>query len=183
MRGTLFGLLFGCIVGTSLFAMPQSDKPRETIWLGSDLALGMSEEAAVAKLAELYSLRKMEPPAGLRAKGVTSMWIVDEKGEGTKHPSVGVVAFAAGKLSNVHKYLLPSDGDEVEFGRQVYFAMRDLELEGNSRCTIETENAEVPDFANKTAKLHCGRKTIIIDVQKFKGYAETVQLNEELDAR
>jgi hypothetical protein len=57
-----------------------------------------------------------------------------------------------------------------------------LELEGDSRCTIETENAEVPDFSNKTAKLICGRKTIIIDLQKFKEQAESVQLNEELHA-
>jgi len=182
MRIFLLGLLFGCLVATALFATPQARNARETMWLGTDLTLGMSEEAVVAKLAESYNLQKMEPPNGLRAKGITSMWIVGEKGQGDKHPSVGLVAFAAGKLDNVHKDF-PLNGDEVEFGRQLYFAMRDLEHERNSRCTIETENLEVPNFAHKTAKLLCGKKSIIIDLQKFKEQAESVQLNEELNAR
>ena len=91
--------------------------------------------------------------------------------------------FASGKLYSVDKPLLLTDGGEVEFGRQLYFAMRDLEFEGDSHCTIQTENQEEPDFSNKTARLQCGMKTIVINVQKFKENDETVQLNEELNAR
>lgn len=178
MRTLLLGLLFGSLVATALFAMPQSAKSRETIWLATDLMLGMSEDAVVAKLAESYSLRKTEPPTGLRAKGITSMWIVDEKGRG----SVGIVCFSAGKLSNVQRFLFLY-GDEVEFGRQLYFAMRDLEAEGNSRCTIQTKSAEVPDYSRKTATLQCGKKTVAIELQQVKGQDESVQLNEELNAR
>jgi hypothetical protein len=61
--------------------------------------------------------------------------------------------------------------------------MRDLELEGNSTCTIETNSAEVPDYSSKTGKLRCGKKTILIELQKFQKQRESVQLNEELDAR
>jgi hypothetical protein len=183
MRIFLFGLLFGCLVATALFATPQAGNPRDTMQLGTDdLTLGMSEEAVVAKLAESYDLRKMELPAGLRARGITSLWIVCEKGQGDKHPPVGSVDFAAGKLNGVHKDF-PLNGNEVEFGRQLYFAMRDLELEGNSRCTIETKNGEEPNVSIKTAKLHCGRKIIIIDLDKLKGQSESVQLSEELQAR
>jgi hypothetical protein len=124
MRTFLLGLLLGCLVTSVLFAMPQSGKPRETIWLGTDLTLGMPEETVIKNLAEsAYNVRKESPPKGLRAKGITSMWGVDRKGDG-KYPSVGVIAFAAGKLDSVAKYLLPPDGDEVELGRQLYFAMR-----------------------------------------------------------
>jgi hypothetical protein len=182
MRTFLLRLLFGCLFATALFATPQATSPRETMWLGTDLTLGMSEDAVVAKLAESYDLQKMEPlPAGLRATGFTSMWIVHEKGQGGKHSVVGTVAFIAGKLDSVHKDF-PVNGDDVEFGRQLYFAMRDLEQEGNSRCTIETKSEEVPDFVRKVAEFHCGKKTITIDLQKFEAQAESVQLNEELNA-
>jgi hypothetical protein len=61
--------------------------------------------------------------------------------------------------------------------------MRDLELEGNSACTIETDSKEIAEFSSKTGKLRCGKKTILIELQKFQKHQETVQLNEELDAR
>jgi hypothetical protein len=179
MRILLIGPLVGGLIATALFATPQAANPQETLSLGAtNLTLGMSEEAVIAKLAESNDLRKMKPPL---AKGYTSMWIVDEKGQGDKHSSVGMVAFEAGKLSAVQTYS-PLNGDDVEFGRQLYFAMHNLETEGNSHCTIETENDESADFAHKSAKFYCGKKTITIDLQKFKGQAESVQLNEELQA-
>ncbi len=180
-RTLIFGLLLGSLFASLLFAMPQSNKQRETIWLGSDLTLGMSEETVVTTLTESYNLRKAEPPAGLRAMGVTTMWIVQEKGK--NNALLGTMFFASGKLHSVSKPLLSDDGDAVEFGRQLYFAMRDLELEGDTHCIVQTESGEVPDFSQKTANLRCGMKTIVIGVQKIKGYDETVQLNEELNAR
>jgi hypothetical protein len=81
------------------------------------------------------------------------------------------------------KELFSDDANEVEFGRQLYFAMRDLESEGNSHCTIETENSEVPDYAQKTTKLHCGKKTIVVVLQKQQSKNESVSLNEELASR
>jgi len=161
---------------------PQVNKLPETLWLGVDLSLGMSEDATVKKLAESgYNLRKLEPPEDLRRKGATSMWVVGEKGEGKKSRIIGSMLFASGKLVNVHRDLLP-EGDEVEFGRQLYFAMHSLEVEGNSRCTIETINRETPDLSWKTATLTCGKKTIFIELQKFQKQDESVQLNEELSS-
>jgi hypothetical protein len=172
MRTFLLGFLIGSLVVSALVAAPQS-RDRETLNIGTDLTLGMSEDAAIKKLAESgHSPRKMEPPKGLRDKGITSMWLLDE----------GVLSFASGKLALVTKPLLPSNGNEVEFGRQLYFAMRDLELEGDSHCSIATEAGEVPDYSTKTGKLRCGKKTILIELQRFQKNPETVQLNEELDA-
>ncbi|MFZ0413430.1 MAG: hypothetical protein WBE20_00360 [Candidatus Acidiferrales bacterium] len=182
MRSFPLAFLLGCLTATVLFAAPQSGSPRRQISLdGTELTLGMPEEAAIKQLAEsAYTLQRSEPPQGLRAKGITSMWFVATR---DKHLPIGTLLFADGKLSGVVDYLLPTDGDAVEFGRRLYFAMRDLELEGDSHCIIETENAEVPDLAHKTANLRCGQKTIVIDLQKFKGQVETVQLQEELWAR
>jgi len=126
-------------------------------------------------------LRKFEPTEKLRRQSITSAWIADQKHG--KYLMSNFVGFAAGKLHSVHKQLLSDDGDEVEFGRQLYFAMRDLELEGNSLCTIETENYEAPEFSHKTALLQCGKKSITIELQRFEKESESVQLNEELNAR
>jgi hypothetical protein len=178
MRTFLLGLLLGCLVATALLAMPQSGGPRETISLGStDLTLGMSEGAVLTKLSESYNLEKEGPPPGLLAKGVTSMWVVNAKEKGRGH---GTIYFASGKLYAAVKSL--PERDEVEFGRQLYFAMRDLELEGDSPCTIKTANHEEPDFAVKTATLRCGKKSLVIQVQKFKTYDESVSLDEDLEA-
>jgi hypothetical protein len=43
MRTFVLGLLLGCVFASVLFAMPQSNKQRETIFLGTDLTLGMPE--------------------------------------------------------------------------------------------------------------------------------------------
>jgi hypothetical protein len=182
MRAFLLGLLIGSLIVSVIATMAQSNDRRETISLGiADLYLGMTEDVAIKELAESgYNIRKHEPPRGLRDKGVTSMWIVDEKGE--KSPSLGVILFRSGKLDSAKKYLF-QEGDEVEFGRQLYFAMQDLELEGNSHCIIETESTETPEYAGKTGKLRCGKKTILIELQKLQKYGESVQLNEELDTR
>ncbi len=170
MRTFLRGLLTGSLVVSALVAMPQS-RERETLNIGTDLTLGMSEDAAIKKLAESgQNPRKIATPQGLRDKGITSVWGLDD----------GVISFAAGKLAIITKHLLPSNGDEVEFGRQLYFAMRDLELEGDSHCSIATEAAEVPDYSTKTSKLQCGKKTILIELRKFQKNAETVQLDEGL---
>jgi hypothetical protein len=178
MRIFLFRLLLGCLVASVLFAAPQSHKLRETIWLGSeDLTLGMSEGAILTKLAESYNLEKGGVSPALRAKGVPYMWVASAK---VKRGDHGALYFASGTLVAVSKSL--PERDDVEFGRQLYFAMRDLELEGDSHCAIETDNLEGPDFANKRARLRCGKKSLVIQVQKLKAQDETTSLGEELEA-
>lgn len=151
-------------------AMPQSSKSKDTIWLGVDLVLGMDEDAAITKLtASNHKPRKMELAEVFRAKGITSMWVLND----------GVLEFTSGKLVSVTKHLL-EEGDEVEFGRQLFFAMRELEREGDLHCTIETEAAEVPHYSTKTAKLQCGKKSILVELQRINDQKETVQLDEGL---
>jgi len=171
MRTFLFGLLASVLVS---MAVAQILNPRETMTVGVDLTLGMSEDAVVKKLTESgHTLKKHEPPDALKQKGFTSMWFVDEA-------SGGVILFSSGRLTSVSKDLSPSEGDQVEFARQLYFAMRDLEAEGDSHCTIETEPQEVPEYAQKTARLRCGKKSIVIYLQKPQNKNESVQLNLEM---
>lgn len=181
MRTVLIALLATVLVST---VFSQVISRRETLTVGVDLTLGMSEDAAVKKLTESgYKLSKHDPPDALKQKGFTSMWSVEERGDGKVTPFVGEILFSSGRLTSASKDRLPDEDSQVEFARQLYFAMRDLEVEGNSHCTIETESGEVPRFAYKTANLRCGKKTIVIDLQKIQNKSETVQLNEELSSR
>lgn len=181
MRKFLVALLvsvIACTVGA------QTLSTRETITLGVDLTLGMTEDAVVKQLTESgYKARKRELSDAMKQKGFTSMWFIDDRGDEKYTPSLGVILFSQGRLSSAMRELLPDGGNQVEFGRQLYFAMRDLESEGNSHCTIETETSEVPDFAQKSARLHCGKKTIVVILQKQQNKNESVSLNEEIAVR
>ena len=173
MRTFIFGLLASVLVS---MAAAQALNPRETMTVGVDLTLGMSEDAAVKKLAESgHALNAHEPPDAFKQRGFTSMWFVDDA-------SGGVLLFSSGRLASVKKELLPEPSDQIDFARQLYFAMRDLEAEGDSHCTIETEAGEVPDFAQKKATLRCGKKSIVIDLQKTPKN-ESVGLQEEMSTR
>jgi hypothetical protein len=143
-----------------------------------DLALGTPENTVIRKLTESgYSLERiLAVPEFQQKKGITSMWVAKQK-QGETH-IFNDLGFANGKLELVAREL--STRDEVEFGRQLYFAMHDLETEGNSRCTIETESGETPDFSMKTAKLQCGKKSLEINLQHFGKQPESVQLSEVL---
>jgi hypothetical protein len=158
--------------------MPQSTVSRTSLVVGSELTLGMTEDAAVKKLTEAgYSLKKIEPAKVFLEMGITAIWLINEK-DGT---NIGTMSFSSGKLTEAGKSLFPDEGDAVEFGRRLYFAMRDLEQEGNSKCTIETQLRDSPEYLQKTATLHCGVKTISVDLQKMQKYNETVQLSEAID--
>jgi hypothetical protein len=175
-----------CLLASILVSMAwaQALNPRETMTVGVDLTLGMPEDAAVKKLTESgYKLRKHEPPDAFKQKGFTSMWFVDEGGNEKYTALVGTILFSSGRLTSLSKDLLPSEGGQVEFARQLYFAMRDLEAKGDSHCTIETETGEVPEYAQKTARLRCGKKSIVIYLQKPQNKNESVQLNEEMITR
>ena len=180
MRTFLLGLLIG--LSFVMAAKPQAANYRETLSIGAaNLSLGMSEDTAIKTLAEhSYTTRKVEPPKQLRDEGVTSLWIVDSKDERGKEISLGNLNFASGKLNFAQKDLLGMDEDAVSFGRQLYFALRELEDEGDSHCLIETKTAKIPEYAHTTANLRCGKKSIVIDLQKFQKQDESVQLNEEL---
>jgi hypothetical protein len=182
MRTFLMGLFVGSFVASTLVAaVPQSNKQRETKSVGTDLSLGMAEETVIKQLVEAgYSPRKIEPPKDALNKGITSMWLVEQTGEGNKRQTIGTVTFTSGRLHSAGKFLLPSDADQVEFGRQLYFAMRGLEHERDAQCVIETETEEVPDFATKTARLRCGKKAIVVMLQKSQQQSETVDLSEAL---
>jgi hypothetical protein len=168
----------------------QKENGRETIFFGTELSLGMLEDAVIKRIAEKgYGARKESSIAGeLRNNyGVTSLWIVAGQGMAG---DIGMIGFAAGKLNYAQKWLwssmsatnTKSSAESVEFGRQLFFAARDLEAEGNTRCTIETRTTDRPRYSRKFLNLGCGHTSVLVDVQKFVDQEENAQLSEELSA-
>jgi hypothetical protein len=180
-------LLLGCsvlVVFSTFDANRQTNQEQQqTITIGdTELALGMSEELVSKKLGERlrFIVSKQDAPEGLRAKGITSTWILDEKAAQSTRPSLATVAFMSGKLAYVRKTLLRQDGGHDKLAEQLFLAMRDLERQGNSPCSFETREGQLTNFVERTAKLRSGKKAIILDLQKIQNSGEIVQLNEEL---
>jgi hypothetical protein len=159
-------------------AAAQALNTRETITVGAGVTLGMSEDVAVKKLTEAgYSLWKLEPIDALQERsGINSIWSVGERGHDSP-PPFGAMFFSAGRLTSATRDLLPNGSDQVEFGRQLYFAMRDLEAGGDSRCTIETN---ITDVTQNVAQLHCGKKHLVVFLEKPRSEDESVRLNLEM---
>jgi hypothetical protein len=183
LAGTLIFALSGAsISGTTSQVLAQEGSRHITI--GVELTLGMSEDSAIKKLAEAgYHVRKVNPPEQSKKLGVTSIWLIDDQTPESKSaPAIGVITIAGGKLRSASRDWLPDDrGEGVQFGRQLYFLFRQLETDGNEKCTIKTTSAESPDFAEKEAILRCGTKSVSVELQKYKDNHETVQLSEQLN--
>ena len=78
MRTFLFGILAAVVVS---MVAGQELNPRETMSVGIDLTLGMSEDAVIKNLTEVgYKVRKGPLSNGFKEKGFTSVWFVDEAG-------------------------------------------------------------------------------------------------------
>ncbi len=176
--GVVVFLAFGAMM-TMGQANPQNNL-QETIRVGGEVGLGITEQSAFDRVSSAgYNVRRNEVPVG-RAPlpGVTSTMVV----ESNAGQSLGVLFFSKGRLTHVLRFALPNDkGEGVEFGRQVFFMMREFETQGETNCHIETRTGEVPEYAFKRAYLHCGHKTLAVEIEQIRGQSESVQLNEELN--
>lgn len=59
--------------------------------------------------------------------------------------------------------------------------LRGFETQGDTNCDVETRTGVVSEYAFKEAYLHCGHKTLAVEIQQARGQSESVQLNEELN--
>ena len=153
----------------------QTGTKRDTISIGVDLSLGMPEDAAIRQIAEAgYTVENTQLPSKERT---SSLWTITVKGDGRNQP-LGAVEFSKGKLKSATRWL--GTGDEVEFGRQIYFLMRDFRAQGDSLCAIETTASDEAALSLKTAYFRCGHKSIRIALEALRGEQEVVGLSEEL---
>jgi len=174
MKNLLVGVFLGFLIA-SIWNNHVQAAQREParIWVGTDLQLGMPKDAVIAKVAE----------AGYEIKRITAiegdMWTVAKKNERNEYDVVGGMTFIGGKLGFANHTLYASfDQPAAKLARSFYFAIRDLEADHNSVCTLESKNQENATFYSKTGILHCGNRTISESVSKYQDQNEEGELTE-----
>lgn len=179
MRALISGVAVALLL---LGVSAQTVNQRETISIGIKLTLGITEDDAINQLTKAgYQLVKVKLNELTKASGFTSIWGVVDPAKPKNERPLGIIFFTSGHLTYAVRELLPADGNAVNFGRQVYSALRDLELEGNSHCTIHVENKRDADYVTEIAHLTCGKKTVDISLSRNEGRDdETVDLNEDV---
>jgi hypothetical protein len=170
-----------CIIGLFGFmqALGQSKKQmskQATIWLGStELTIGMPRDAAIARLAQLYEVEKMEDDGS---------WLVQDKGIHDKdHPPhlVGTVSFTNESLISVNKFWGPEDQHRgAEFAQSLYGAIASLVNSGKTGCHISVGENQQPTGESKIAFISCGDRFIRVDIIRRPQIGEVATLTEVL---
>jgi hypothetical protein len=178
MKNLLVGVCLGFLL-SSLWnkhaSAGQTQAEPARIWVGTELQLGMPKDSVIMKVAE----------GGYEIKRATAIegdyWTITKKNEKNEYDLVGTVTFRGGKLDWAEHTLYSSfDQSAAKFARNLYFALRDLEVDHNNVCTLENKNQESAAFYSKTGMLHCGRRTISVIVSKYQDQNEEGQLGESV---
>lgn len=171
MRNLIVGMLFGILIVAVPTAFTQQESER--IYIGADLQLGMAKDSVISKVAE----------QGLKVTKVQELgesWIVTEKNEKTnEYDAVGMLTFSNGRLSWASRTWIANwDANSAKLAKNMYFLAKSLEDSGNSICTLETQSGETPDLLSKSTLIHCGRRTISVNLSRIKEQNEETQLVE-----
>jgi len=174
MKNLLLGTLLGILL--ALVPIAYTQQQGERIFVGTtSLQLGMEKDAVISRLAEQgYRLSRVEGPP---SQG--DQWLVSEKNAQAEYDLLGSIVFMKGRLSTATRYWAESwDSGSAKIARNLYFLAKSLEDSGNTTCVIETNPSESPEFDQKDIRIHCGRRTLGIDVSKYKEQREVTQLWE-----
>ncbi len=160
-------LLVGLFLGIFAAFAPQAgtrQEPERIVVGSTTLQLGIDKDATISKLAELgYKLSKLQ---GYEGPGET--WFALEKIGGEYHPVAGF-QFINGRLTwATRNWAESSDAGSAKIGRAVYLLAKSFEESGRTACSIETKSLETPESEMKKTFIHCGRRTIFINVSRNK---------------
>jgi hypothetical protein len=173
MKRFFLGLVLGILLVSVPIAYTQQQSER--IFVGSiSLQLGTEKDAVISKLAE-RGFRLSKLPS-------SESWVVDQKNVETgEYDILGTLQFTNGRLMSASRHWAESwDIGSAKVGKNLYFLVKSFEEAGNIACSIETKSQESPDFDSKETLIHCGRRMIIIDVNKYKEQREETQVTETL---
>jgi hypothetical protein len=178
MKNLLVGLFLGFLIASVLnnhVSAAQAQRLPARIWVGADLQLGMPKEAVITKVAEAgYEITRQTAVGG-------DFWTVMKKNQNNEHDFIGNIIFVGGKLESAeHSLYASTDQPVAKFARSFYFAVRDLEADHNSVCTLESKNEEQAVFESKSGMLHCRNRTISVTASKLQDQDEEVELTESV---
>jgi hypothetical protein len=170
MRNLSIGIVIGLLIAVPVARTGQQP---EQIVVGALLQLGMTEDAAVRKVAE----------AGLtinKAKN-NDIWVVSKKNELNEYDNVGFLTFKDSRLVWASRSLMNSgDIGAVKLIRNLYFLVKSYEDMGNTSCTLETQKQEGLEIDNKELMVHCGRRTAALYVVTYKDQQPRANLDESI---
>jgi hypothetical protein len=169
-------VLFVILIVASAWSQVKRDiLPKDQVWIGENLELGMSKDVLISRLAENYKLVKIQ--------GSGDDWFVQSKTE--PMVSYGMVGFTGGKLTYASKDWTQGDEDTSAFTQALHGALDSFTKEGRSVCNIvtPTERSNVAEL--KYIILFCGAKKLQIlytHVLSGQGRGEAVQINEVISS-
>ena len=135
----------------------------ETIWIGTELQLGMTKENIFAKLRPNYAL--------LQIKTEGDEWLIQQKND----PLVvyGHLGFKNSKLTYISKSWTINIDDGYSVIQALYGALTQLGKEGKHNCYVDTEKQRGPDSELTRIVLLCGGKQLkIVQTDVFSSSAK-----------
>ena len=148
------GMLAGVCAGAQTKPTAQMEPPvtQTTIYIGTELQLGIPRDTVIARLGTNYKVVKIE--------GAGDDWIVEEKND----PSniVGSVGFTNGKLTYAAKDWTQGDEDNYALAQALRGAMAQMGTEGQHSCFFETPSSRSPVAEMTYLRFYCGPKRIDI---------------------
>ncbi len=177
MKNLLVGLFLGLLIASVLnnhVSAAQAQRAPARIWVGADLQVGMPKETVITKVAEAgYEITRQTAVGG-------DFWTV-MKNQNSERDFIGNIIFVGGTLESAEHSLYDStDQPAAKLARGFYFAVRDLEADHNSVCTVETKNEEQAVFESKSGMLHCRNRTISVTASKLQDQDEEAELTESV---
>jgi hypothetical protein len=177
MKNLLLGLVFGILLASVPQAYTQQEQERIYIGATTSLQLCMEKDAVISKLAERgYTLTKVQNTEN----SLTENWMVREKNDQAhEYDSLGYLTFKDGHLASASRVWADNwDAGSARVGRNLYFLVKSFEESGNTACSLEAKPQEGLEFDSKASLIHCGRRTITVDANKYRDQREETQVVE-----
>jgi hypothetical protein len=173
MRITLLLMMF-------ITFSPQSQtrteiSPKDEIWIGETLHLGMSKSIVISRLAENNNLVKVQ--------GAGDNWLVNPKGE--TNVSFGMLGFQNDKLTYISKDWTQGNEDAPAFAQALHTAFDGFANEDRTTCTVSAPVTRSSVAEMKYIIFSCGAKRLqILHTRIFSGayQGERAQINEILSS-
>ncbi len=169
MRHLLVGLFLGIFIAVSIANTQQQP---EHIYIGTTIQIGMTKDAAISQLAEKgYHVTK---PEG------SETWFVFQKDEhSNEFEDEASLAFTNGRVTFAsRRWAYTTDPGSAKLARNLYFLVKSLEESDNTACAVETKAQESPELDSKGIMIRCGKKTVQVNVAKYKEQLPETVLDE-----
>ncbi len=164
------------LFAVSTVAQTTQPSTQPSIWIGTQLRLGMARDETITKLTANYTVTKMQGSAG-------DDWIVAEKHSETTW--LGYIGFHDAKLTFASRSWTQGDEDTFAFAQALWRAMSQMNDEGHNSCSFEVPTSNSATAEIRYVRFYCGAKRIEImttDVLNGEGKGHLASISEILSS-